>query len=285
MRGEHPRKLRRHATSCDIVSLALATLLAGTLPGCTSEDSTAVARPPAQTDTRHITALGRLAPRDGILRVAGPSRPSVVIAKMLVDDGDRVTAGQPLAELDSLTTDEAAVTKARAALRNAETELGRIRPLVIEKVASSSALDDAQLKVDTARADLAAAQAVLDLDVVRAPAAGQIVHVYARRGERVGPQGLAEIAQNDQMFAIAEVYETDIGHVKKGQRAVARSPACGELSGVVDRVGLAVGKQDVLDTDPVARTDARVVEVRIALDDSARAAALSNLQVEVEIQP
>ena len=198
---------------------------------------------------------------------------------MLVDDGDRVTAGQPLAELDSLTTDEAAVTKARAALRNAETELGRIRPLVIEKVASSSALDDAQLKVDTARADLAAAQAVLDLDVVRAPAAGQIVHVYARRGERVGPQGLAEIAQNDQMFAIAEVYETDIGHVKKGQRAVARSPACGELSGVVDRVGLAVGK-DVLDTTGGAQ-DARVVEVRIALDDSARAAALQ-FQVEVD---
>jgi len=40
----------------------------------------------------------------------------------------------------------------------------------------------------------------------------------------------------------------------------------------------------VLDTDPVARTDARVVEVEIRLDDSAGSAALSNLQVEVAIQ-
>ena len=46
-----------------------------------------------------------------------------------------------------------------------------------------------------------------------------------------------------------------------------------------------IGKQDVIDTDPIARTDARVVEVRVKLDDSAKAAGLSNLQVEVAIQP
>jgi len=45
-----------------------------------------------------------------------------------------------------------------------------------------------------------------------------------------------------------------------------------------------VGKQDVLATDPVARTDARVVEVRVKLVDSPKAASLSNLQVEVAIQ-
>jgi HlyD family secretion protein len=46
-----------------------------------------------------------------------------------------------------------------------------------------------------------------------------------------------------------------------------------------------IGKQDVLDTDPVARTDARVVEVRVRLDDSAKVASLSRLQVEVAIEP
>jgi hypothetical protein len=33
----------------------------------------------------------------------------------------------------------------------------------------------------------------------------------------------------------------------------------------------------------VARTDARVIEVRILLDDPARVAGLTNLQVDVEI--
>jgi len=88
------------------------------------------------------------------------------------------------------------------------------------------------------------------------------------------------------MYAVAEVYETDIGRVKVGQRATVSSPAFeGALAGVVDRIGMQVAKQDVLATDPVARTDSRVVEVRVKLDESARAAALSNLQVEVAIEP
>jgi HlyD family secretion protein len=233
-----------------------------------------------------VTALGRIEPRDGILQIAGPSRPSVVIAKLLVEEGDRVELGQALAELDSIAADEAGVTKARATLKNAQAELGRIAPLVAQRIASPDALDTAQLKVDTARADLVAVQAVLDLDVVRAPVHGQIVKIYARRGERVGPNGFAEIAQTDQMFAVAEVYETDIGRVKVGQRATVKSPAFdGELAGAVDRIGMKIGKQDVLNTDPIARTDARVVEVRVKLDDSAKAAGLSNLQVEVAIKP
>jgi len=257
--------------------------------GCDSADRAAGAiggdaagsRPPGR-----VTALGRLEPKDGILRIAGPSRPSVVIAKLLVEEGDHVQAGQPLAELDSIAADEAAVTKAKAALRNAESEMARARPLVAQGVASQEALDTAQLHVDTARADLVAAQAVLDLDVVRAPVAGQVVSIFTRAGERVGPSGFAELAQNAQMFAVAEVYETDIGRVKTGQRATVRSPAFdGALAGTVDRIGMKIGKQDVLDTDPIASVDARVVEVRVKLDDSAKAAGLSQLQVEVAIEP
>jgi HlyD family secretion protein len=209
-----------------------------------------------------------------------------VIAKLHVEEGDRVQAGQALAELDSIVADEAAVAKARAALRNAEASLGRLRPLVALRVASQETLDGAQMNVDTARADLVGAQSVLDLDVVRAPVACQIVKIFARAGERVGPNGFAEIAQNDQMFAVAEVYETDIGRVKTGQRASVKSPAIdGALAGTVDRVGMKIGKQDQLSTDPIARTDSRVVEVRVKLDDSARAASLSQLQVEVTIEP
>lgn len=240
-----------------------------------------VATPPAR-----VTALGRLEPRDGIIRVSGPSRPSVVIARLHVEEGDAVREGQPLAELDSITADRASVARATAALKNAQKEIARIRPLVQQRIAAEELLDDAQMRVEVAEADLAAAQALLDLDVVRAPVAGQIITVHARGGERVGLEGIAEIAQNDQMFAVAEVYETDVRWVQAGQPATVRSPALkSDLTGTVDRVGLKIGKLDVLETDPVARTDARVVEVRIKLDDSTRAAGLSNLQVEVAIEP
>jgi len=266
---------------CGIVAFAAVGLAA-----CQSSDRPANATPGAAAPPHGVTALGRLEPRDGILRIAGPSRPSVVIAKLLVEEGARVGAGQPLAELDTIGADDAAVQKSRAALRNAEAAMRRIQPLVAQRIASADSLDDAELHVDVARADLAASESVYGMDTVRAPVAGQIVKIFARSGERVGPDGFAELAQTDQMFAVAEVYETDVGRVRIGQRASVRSPALDEpLGGAVDRIGLKIGKQDVLATDPVAKTDSRVVEVRVKLDDSARAAGLSQLQVEVVMEP
>jgi HlyD family secretion protein len=59
------------------------------------------------------------------------------------------------------------------------------------------------------------------------------------------------------------------------------------LNGTVDRIGMRVGKLDALGTDPAAKTDARVVEVEVRLDegDAAVAAPLTHLQVEVTIEP
>ena len=55
------------------------------------------------------------------------------------------------------------------------------------------------------------------------------------------------------------------------------------MGGTVERIRQQVRKLDQLDTDPAARKDARIVEVEVRLDDSAPAAALTNLQVEVVI--
>lgn len=264
-----------------VAGALLAGCEAASLAGAASEEPSAPAPP------EHVGALGRIEPRDGLIRVAGPSsRPALVVAKLLVEEGDRVEAGQPIAELDTVAEDEARVAKARAELRNAESERARLQPLLAQRIVAEEARDRAQLRVEVARADLAVAEATLAQSTVRAPAAGQVVEVHARRGERVGPGGLVEIARNDTMYAVAEVYETEIGRVKVGQRAIVRSPALPhDLAGVVERVGMKIGKQDLLAADPVARTDARVVEVHVKLEEPAKAAALSNLQVEVTITP
>ncbi|MEE8302933.1 MAG: HlyD family secretion protein, partial [Candidatus Tectomicrobia bacterium] len=55
------------------------------------------------------------------------------------------------------------------------------------------------------------------------------------------------------------------------------------LTGKVVHIGNIVWKNDILDVDPAADTDARVVEVKIELDQSATAARLINLQVNVHI--
>ena len=86
------------------------------------------------------------------------------------------------------------------------------------------------------------------------------------------------------MYAVAEVYETDISRVKPGSSARLTTSAFSEtLHGRVERIGLKVGKMDVLDTDPVAKADARVIEVFILLDEAEAVAHFTNLQVQVEI--
>jgi HlyD family secretion protein len=233
-----------------------------------------------------VTALGRLEPRDGAIRIAGPSRPSVVVGRLLVDENDAVEAGQAVAILDTHATREAEVARARAELANIEAELHRHGPLARDGVVSKSLYEDWRTKVEMASASLRQAEAELDLDVVRSPIDGQVLEVYARQGERVGDDGILEVGRTHEMFAVAEVYETDVQRVRLGQRATVRSPALtGDLVGTVAKIHSKIGKQDVLDTDPAARTDSRVVEVEIRLDDSARAAARSNLEVDVEIAP
>ncbi|MBW4700018.1 MAG: HlyD family efflux transporter periplasmic adaptor subunit [Aphanocapsa lilacina HA4352-LM1] len=149
--------------------------------------------------------------------------------------------------------------------------------------------------VSTARAEVARAmaaarqaQADLDLSVVRSPVAAQVLKIHTWEGELVSSDGIGEIGQTRQMYVVAQVYESDIARVRPGQTAQIRSDAfAGELRGAVDQMGLLIRKQDVLDTDPAADVDSRIVEVRIRIDpsDSPKLAALSNLEVKVALAP
>jgi HlyD family secretion protein len=83
---------------------------------------------------------------------------------------------------------------------------------------------------------------------------------------------------------VAEVYETDIGRVQIGQSARVSSRALAQpVNGKVVQIGNMVFKNDVLNVDPAARADARVVEVWIELDDARTTDRLTNLTVDVMI--
>jgi HlyD family secretion protein len=144
----------------------------------------------------------------------------------------------------------------------------------------------AEAELQSAIADLDRAKADLLLSEVRAPIAGQVLKVHAKSGEAVSStNGVIELGNTKQMYAVAEIYETDIAKVKVGQKATITSEVInGEISGKVERIGLRIAKNDVLGTDPAAKTDVRVIEVRIKLDNSAKVASLTNLQVKVKIQ-
>ncbi len=117
-----------------------------------------------------------------------------------------------------------------------------------------------------------------------APIDGRVLNVLLRPGENVGSGAVLTLGDTSKMRVVAEIYETDIGRVQLGARATIKSRALAKpQEGKVVRIGGMVFKNDVLHTDPAARTDARVVQVWIELDDAAPLRDLTNLTVDVVI--
>jgi HlyD family secretion protein len=153
---------------------------------------------------------------------------------------------------------------------------------------SPTDMQRAQAQINDAAALMKKAQADLQLSYVKAPIPGEVLKIYTKSGEVMSPNGIVEVGQTDQMFVTAEIPEDSIGKVHLGQSATVTSDNgafSGELKGVVAEVGRKIGKKDVLNTDPAADVDARVVEVKIALlpEYSQRVSGLTNAKVIVEI--
>ena len=321
-----PRRFLSNAAVAAVRCAAATALLAF----AAGRPAVAQPAPGAQSAPRGVAALGRIEPLGGVVRVAAASTPDAVsgavLARLLVDRGSDVTAGQLIAEVDTATIARARIAETRADIETARREAVAAASLVDEAcvhaevarkrsvrkqdllgrgLASSEeaelALGDAdagvasckarrsqatvaQARIEGVTARLARHEAELERSFVRAPFAGRVIDVLRRPGELVGQDGIVELARVGQMLAIAEVFEADVRHVRVGQRARVRSPALAQdLAGAVSRVRPKVQKLDQIGDDPVARKDARIVEVEIRLDDPRAAANLTHLQVEVEI--
>ncbi|MEB3227613.1 MAG: HlyD family efflux transporter periplasmic adaptor subunit, partial [Synechocystis sp.] len=170
----------------------------------------------------------------------------------------------------------------RESARATLAQISEIRKVDVEK---------AKAELDLSLARFNEAKAELDKSVVRAPVEAQVLKIYTRPGEKIDDQdGIADLGITSQMTVIAEVYENDVARVKNGQTAWIKSENdsfTGELEGRVGKIGYKIGKNDVLDADPAADIDARVVEVTITLSPQAskEVARLSNANVLVTIEP
>ncbi|MDX1480600.1 MAG: efflux RND transporter periplasmic adaptor subunit [Woeseiaceae bacterium] len=186
-------------------------------------------------------------------------------------------------------------------------EADRLRQLRGQNLASEDETDRAMGAAEAAEADCAAARIaaeVGDAEVVvaearlrraeqelqrayvYAPMDGRVLAINARPGERIDTDGILELGRVDRMYAIAEVYETDVSRLSVGQGATIESSAiAGAVKGSIERIRPLVRKQDQIGTDPAARKDARVVEVEVLLDAPRTVADYTNMQVDVLFDP
>lgn len=206
-------------------------------------------------------------------------------------------------KFEQLKEAEANLTKITSAkaeqLKEAEANLTKITAgkqeqvneakATLERIAEVRPVDVQIAKAEVSQAEAAVkrAQANLETAYVRSPRDAQILKVHTNAGELISNEGIVELGETDKMYAVAEVYESEINKVKLGQKVRIKSASLTEeLPGTVEEIGLQVKKQNVVNTDPSANIDNRVVEVRIKLDDTAskKVAGLTNLQVNVEIE-
>jgi HlyD family secretion protein len=185
----------------------------------------------------------------------------------------RETRAESKKDIDSL---QEQIQEARAELDR----IAEIRDVDLEK---------ARREVERAIANLEHVREDWQMSQVRAPFRGQVLKIHSFPGEKAdSEQGIMDLGRTDRMAVIAEIYESDIAKVNQGQRAEIVSENASfpnKIYGSVTQVGLEIGKRDVLETDPAADVDVRVVEVKILLDpESSRVVAgLTNAKVIVEI--
>ncbi len=213
------------------------------------------------------------------------------VAEVLIEEGQRVEAGQVLARLEPIDAEaqrslarsqlaaaRSEVTRNEIQLQLAEKSLGRQRALRDRKLLAQATLDQAESERDALRAAVNAARrnvdvasdgvAVTDIGVdntiVRAPFAGVIIAKAAQEGEIVSPisggggftrTGIGTLVDMDSLEVQVDVNEAYIGRVK------ARMPVEAVLNAYPEWKIPA----EVIAIVPTADRGKATVKVRIAL--------------------
>jgi HlyD family secretion protein len=202
---------------------------------------------------------------------------------------DRGAASRRLREDQhaAVLQDEASLASARARLTEIKQqfEVDKIDAEVQIKLTRAQLVrNQAEFPIASLKSQIAVAESRARRLTLYAPVDGRILNIKVKPGEDVGAGPLLTMGDTGRMRAVAEVYETDIARIQVGQSATVTSRALPRpLGGKVARIGNMIFKNDVLNVDPAARADARVVEVWIDLDDGTAAERLTNLTVDIII--
>ena len=239
-------------------------------------------------------ANGKIDIEGGIIQIA--ARRGGVVREVLVQEGDRVTAGQILARQEddeprlSLQTATADLVQAESQLRlinvdiaTAQREYDRLQKLVATNFVAAQRLDQARDAISSAQARLGSQQAAVqtararrdqaaynvELTVIRSPADGRIVRRYANPGagaSTLNVSNMFDLEPDAPRIARAEIVEADIPNITADQ-AVEITPE-GDPSkvyvGKVLRRAAVFGARKLQSDDPSERTDDRVVEVVVS---------------------
>jgi HlyD family secretion protein len=196
-------------------------------------------------------------------------------------DRYRTRANTTQAELAKAIEDRAGTeARLRADIEGAKQTLDKIKEVRPEDVVT------ARNELRKSEAARERAKQEFDYATVRAPQNGRILKIFAWPGDKVGDNGLLEMADTSSMVVTAEVYQSDMGKLKIGQGATITADGFqGSARATLYKILPQVQKQSTFAGTPGENMDQRVYEVKLRLQPTAkeqeRLRYASNLQVNV----
>ncbi len=155
------------------------------------------------------------------------SNTSELITAVLFRDGQRVTAGTPLVQLQAREED-AGIIQARANVAQAQREYERYQALAERGVAPRVTAEEAETALATARASLSAAEARRGDRVIRAPFAGTLGLSSVTAGTLISPGAVITTLDDTGVIRVDfPVPERYLGVLRAGLPIVATADAYG----------------------------------------------------------
>lgn len=148
---------------------------------------------------------------EGIVNSEVRAKVSGYITKVLVDEGEKVKAGQILFRLEtqSLSQDAAA---ASANVNAAQVEVDKLKPLVEKNIISSVQLETAKAKLQQAKSGYNGIMANIGYANIKSPVDGYVGSIRKREGALVSgadPEPLTTVADISKVYAYFSMNETN----------------------------------------------------------------------------
>ncbi len=140
----------------------------------------------------------------------------------------------------------------------------------LDLLKTTLANDLVQYNIDMANAvaRVESARRTREEALVRSPLDGVVVQIFSRQGERVSPAGIAKIVDMSQLRVLADVDELHVGRIAPGGKVdVTFRGNNAVYKGTIERIAPTVKRMQRVEPDGGSSTDARVVQVEIAIDD------------------
>jgi RND family efflux transporter MFP subunit len=189
-----------------------------------AEESSEEAKPKPKPVAVETVALGEIADRIQATANLVPEREVTVLAetagrvdRILVEEGDSVSSGEMLAQLERREA-EIALRGAKVRAKAAKRDLDRAEKMLAEGLMSPEEYDAKALEHETAQQSLEEAEWALEQTTIRAPFAGTVTARMVEPGQHVrAAEALFDVADFQPLIAEIHVPEEDAAFLELGQ--------------------------------------------------------------------